>query len=496
MRRIIAVILPFALACAAPPADPIDETPVCECGERVCGVMDCGRVCGSCEGEAVCSIDGLSCIAPLPVGSACELDRQCGVNRKCLRPGTYLPGGYCTLACEDDDDCPGAAACGLSRDGDRVCLATCDATSTCRTDEGYLCDEGICSACVPTCEGRTCGSDGCGGACGVVYEEVPACDDAGETCSAGNCVGSFQVNSYQLPTDRFDVAAFPAANGSVLLVGGRETVQYAGQTQVIGTRGVKKVQAFDPVGGTFAELGDLPELIGRANAALVGNTLYVAGGTLDPDDPEAPDTASTKFFKQVGTGWQTMLQGLPEVSMGGAAEAIGETLYLLPGEVDGVASAGFWSFDGSQWTQEAARPTARTLFSVARDGERLWVVGGWDGEAPVATVEAWSVAEGWMTMTSLPVAVASPRALVHGGRLFVFGGYEGPEAGTIRPWVQTIDLETGAAELLGTTYKNFVRQAPVVTRSNQVLLIGAHELSIHNAPVPHREILRFLVPAR
>lgn len=494
MKRLLALCLPLALACAAPPADPPGDDPVCECGDRICGVADCGKVCGHCEGESVCSSDGLMCVAPLPVGSACVLDRQCGVNRLCLKPDTYLPGGYCTVACEEDGDCPDGGVCGRARDGQQVCLAACDTVSECRSADGYLCEDGVCAACVPTCEGRSCGSDGCGGACGVVYEDVPACDNAGETCSAGACEGSFRITSYQLSTGRWDVAAFINANGKVLLVGGRETVQYAGQAQTIGSRGVKTVQAFDPVSGSVEPLADLPELIGRPHAAMVGGTVYVAGGTVDPDHPDAPDTASTGFYK-LGQGWQTVTS-LPEVSTGGAAEGLGDILYLLPGEVAGVPSAGFWSFDGLAWNQEAARPTARSLFATASDGERLWVVGGWDGEAPLATVEVWSASEGWRTSTALPAAVASPRAVAFDGRLFVFGGYEGPEQGTFRPWVQAIDLDTGATQLLGVTYDNFVRQAPVVTRDGKVLLIGAHSLSPLGTLEAHKTILEFLVPAR
>ncbi len=68
--------------------------------------------------------------------------------------------------------------------------------STCST-EGSMCtganagktctfiDNGICSrlycACTPSCTGKTCGSNGCGGTCG-------SCDDTYQTCSAGNCI--------------------------------------------------------------------------------------------------------------------------------------------------------------------------------------------------------------------------------------------------------------------------------------------------------------------
>ena len=42
-----------------------------------------------------------------------------------------------------------------------------------------------CPACVPDCEGRICGSDGCGGSCGGCDEGL--CDEAAGQCVASAC---------------------------------------------------------------------------------------------------------------------------------------------------------------------------------------------------------------------------------------------------------------------------------------------------------------------
>ncbi|MBC8132483.1 MAG: hypothetical protein H7X95_05830 [Deltaproteobacteria bacterium] len=60
------------------------------------------------------------------VGGRCTTDNDC-VNR-CLT-GTSFPGGYCTVSCATDSDCPGGAACVATNGG--ACLATCRGSADC-----------------------------------------------------------------------------------------------------------------------------------------------------------------------------------------------------------------------------------------------------------------------------------------------------------------------------------------------------------------------------
>jgi hypothetical protein len=61
------------------------------------------------------------------VGGRCVADSDC-INR-CVK-GTEFPGGYCTVPCTTDNDCPGGSACAASNGG--VCLATCQTTTDCK----------------------------------------------------------------------------------------------------------------------------------------------------------------------------------------------------------------------------------------------------------------------------------------------------------------------------------------------------------------------------
>jgi|GEM_PF-3865749 len=120
------------------------------CGGRVCGDDGCGGACGACAAPRVCE----------------------------------APAGVCA--------CPGGtAACGT---------ACCGA--------GQACIAGACR-CVPSCGGRVCGDDGCGGACGACAAPYAcdiatgscacpggtvacgsACCGGGQSCVAGQCCAS------------------------------------------------------------------------------------------------------------------------------------------------------------------------------------------------------------------------------------------------------------------------------------------------------------------
>lgn len=139
-------------ACMDPGCEP-------ECQGRICGADGCGGVCGECAAGEVCSLEG-RCDPPPP---------RCGDD-----------------VCNGDEDCSTCPAdCGNCC-GDGTCDAeggerctTCPADCGCAAGEVCEAGTGECAACVPQCEGRACGDDGCGGVCG-------ACDD-GVECVAGRC---------------------------------------------------------------------------------------------------------------------------------------------------------------------------------------------------------------------------------------------------------------------------------------------------------------------
>lgn len=143
------------------------------CNGRVCGSDGCGGSCGDCLMNSVCiaSTGQCQCIP------SCD-DRQCGLDG-C--------GGSCGT-CPVGQMCIGEAYCGCEGFTYQCGNNCCDFTQNCY--------QGRC--CLPVCDGKVCGDDGCGGTCGTCGDGqicrsdgtcmcLPSCD--GKECGDDGCMG-------------------------------------------------------------------------------------------------------------------------------------------------------------------------------------------------------------------------------------------------------------------------------------------------------------------
>ncbi len=147
--------------------------------QKQCGPDGCGGVCGQCPGGWTCTFNG-QCEPPGP---------QCGDGFCDFSPDPF--GGESCVTCpEDCGKCEGE--CCQAHDGPGcedpgIAACVCQADPFCCMEfwhegcammvEDMGCGE--CGPCVPSCAGKECGDDGCGGSCG-------GCP-AGEQCSNGVC---------------------------------------------------------------------------------------------------------------------------------------------------------------------------------------------------------------------------------------------------------------------------------------------------------------------
>jgi hypothetical protein len=70
------------------------------------------------------------------LGARCDSVDEC--DERCLSPVDY-PGGFCTTACEGDDDCPNGASCADVEGG--VCLFACETGADCEfLGDGWSCE--------------------------------------------------------------------------------------------------------------------------------------------------------------------------------------------------------------------------------------------------------------------------------------------------------------------------------------------------------------------
>jgi hypothetical protein len=69
------------------------------------------------------------------IGARCVSSDDC--DDRCLT-GPEFPGGFCSLSCDDDADCPGSSIC-VEREGG-VCLYLCEVVADCEfLGDGWEC---------------------------------------------------------------------------------------------------------------------------------------------------------------------------------------------------------------------------------------------------------------------------------------------------------------------------------------------------------------------
>ena len=73
------------------------------------------------------------------VGARCDRSSEC--EDRCLAPSGDWPGGFCTLDCDRDDDCPADTAC-IREDNGGVCAYLCETDPGCAfLGGGYGCKD-------------------------------------------------------------------------------------------------------------------------------------------------------------------------------------------------------------------------------------------------------------------------------------------------------------------------------------------------------------------
>jgi len=147
-----------------------------DCENKECGDSGCGTICAECPKFMNCAEDFLCVCSFLECGGdCCSPDQVCFEDSCCLPDceGKECGGDGCGGSC---GDCGEWELCSE----DQLCVCQfldclwdcCSESETCFDDQ----------CCLATCEGKECGTDGCGGSCGDC--------EAGCYCGGGMCLGS------------------------------------------------------------------------------------------------------------------------------------------------------------------------------------------------------------------------------------------------------------------------------------------------------------------
>jgi N-acetylneuraminic acid mutarotase len=217
-------------------------------------------------------------------------------------------------------------------------------------------------------------------------------------------------------------------------------------------RWLREARLYDPAADRWTDLPALPEPLGVAAAAALGDEVWIIGGS-------GGEATSNRVYtlKSGAQAWQSG-PALPKPIVYASAEAIGSRIYLVGGSSDvqsTVGTADLWVLDtaarGAGWRTLAAIPGhVRTLAGLVAVGNKLYLFGGYSEVAPgkpANLADAWSYDPGtdrWERLPDLPagnrymgvVALDSNTVLLLGGAITVAGG---ADQITDKVWAYRID---------------------------------------------------------
>ncbi|MCL6511550.1 MAG: DUF1668 domain-containing protein [Anaerolineae bacterium] len=203
--------------------------------------------------------------------------------------------------------------------------------------------------------------------------------------------------------------AVAVAKGKIYVIGGE--VNRAPSSEVL---------VYDPQLDSWQEIAGKPTPVMNTQAAVIGDTLYVPGGTTA--DSMATDRVEALDLK---TGEWKVLPPLPRPVTGHAVVAFDDRLYVIGGRtLNGFSNATF-AFDvrSGRWLSLAPIPTPRSQLGAAVINERIYAVGGYDGKREHTTCEYLQVSSReWFSCAAMTIPRGGFGLAQVGSALYAVGG--------------------------------------------------------------------------
>ena len=222
-----------------------------------------------------------------------------------------------------------------------------------------------------------------------------------------------------------DAAATTQADGTIWSFGG-----------IRGDGGLTALQeGYDPVIDSWKGGDDLPVPVSHAMAVTWQENPVVLGGFKNAGSKKV---ATDQVWRVVNSRW-VELPHLLQPRAAAAAAVVGDRIVVTGGvDSNGALLNTTEVFDGNAWSLGAPIPTPRQLLAAGSDGKLVYAVGGTDGTADLATVEAYDpAAKTWTALAALPQPRSDLGAAVVDQRLVAVGGVS---SGQVLKSVSVFDL--------------------------------------------------------
>ena len=224
-----------------------------------------------------------------------------------------------------------------------------------------------------------------------------------------------------------DAAATTQADGTIWIFGG-----IRGDGALTGLQ-----EGYDPVIDSWKGGDDLPVPVSHAMAITwQGNPVVLGGFKTEGSKKVATD----QVWRVVNSRW-VELPHLLQPRAAAAAAVVGDRLVVTGGvDANGALLNTTEVFDGNSWSLGAPIPTPRQMLAAASDGKLVYAVGGTNGNADLATVEAYDpAAKTWASLPALPQPSSDLGVAIVDERLVAVGGVS---SGQVLKSVSVFDLMT------------------------------------------------------
>ena len=239
-----------------------------------------------------------------------------------------------------------------------------------------------------------------------------------------------------------------------------------------GFGGLTSFEAYDPANDSWTALAPMPEPAHHMMVTGYDGRVYVFGGG---PDLSWQATASILVYDPETDAWMAA-GSMPERRMSGEAVLLGDFIYLVGGTGGTTALLRFDPAEDS-WAVLPGPVQPREHVAAVAFNDELWVIGGrWGGTGALATVEIFDPASGeWRDGPSMKEARSGFGAAVVGSRIVVAGG----EILGARPWTalasaEEYDPESGAWTLLPELPAG-IHGMPVVGNRGTAFVLGGSD---------------------
>jgi|GEM_PF-136023 len=198
----------------------------------------------------------------------------------------------------------------------------------------------------------------------------------------------------------------------------------AGQIYVIGGdvehQPSSDVLVYDPRYDTWLETSRKTTPVMNTGAAVVGNMIFVPGGT-------TPTERASSVFEayDVQSKTWTSLAPMPSKLAGHAVATFDDKIYVIGGQTASRVSGEVFMFDtrANRWSSLANLPTPRSQLAAVVANGRIYAVGGFDGQRELATCEYFQITEGqWHSCAPMTIPRGGLGLAIVGATLYAVGG--------------------------------------------------------------------------